>query len=102
LNVVNTSGEYIFGRYVVSTAETMFGGAAENAAARQRFIGATYSSYFSYITLIGFHLQLFVVSRVFKWLGVGRSLLVHPIVALVSYLMMLRAASFARNKVLHI
>ena len=39
-------------------------------------------------------LQLFVVSRLFKFLGVGKSLLVHPIVALTSYVMMLRAPSF--------
>ena len=38
---------------------------------------------------------MFVVSRVFKFLGVGRSLFIHPIVALVGYLMMLRAPSFA-------
>ena len=42
----------------------------------------TYSSYFGYVNLIGLLLQMFVVSRVFKFLGVGRSLLIHPIVAL--------------------
>ena len=102
LNVVNTSGEYLFGRYVISTAETLYGPGAEGAAARQQFIGESYSSYFSYISLFGFLLQLFVVSRVFKWLGVGRSLLIHPIVALVSYLMMLRAPSFEAIRVLKI
>jgi ATP:ADP antiporter, AAA family len=34
-----------------------------------------------------------VVSRVFKFLGVGKSLYVHPMVALAGYLMMLRAPS---------
>jgi AAA family ATP:ADP antiporter len=102
LNVVNTSGEYLFGRYVIDTAEAMYGAGAEGAAMRQQFIGEQYSSYFTYISLFGFLLQLFVVSRVFKWLGVGRSLLVHPIVALVSYLMMLRAPSFEAIKVLKI
>ena len=102
LNVVNTSGEYLFGRYVINAAETLYGSGAEGAAARQQFIGESYSSYFSYISLIGFLLQLFVVSRVFKWLGVGKSLLIHPIVALVSYVMMLRAPSFEAIRVLKI
>jgi AAA family ATP:ADP antiporter len=102
LNVVNTSGEYLFGRYVVSTAETLYGTGPEGAAARQQFVGASYSSYFSYISLLGFLLQLFVVSRLFKFLGVGRSLFVHPIVALASYLMMLRAPSFEAIRVLKI
>ena len=47
-----------------------------------------------HVNLVGFLLQMFVVSRVFKFLGVGRSLFIHPIVALLGYLMMLRAPSF--------
>jgi len=63
-------------------------------AARQQFIGETFSSYFGWVNLIGFLLQMFVVSRVFKFLGVGRAVFIHPIVALVGYLGMMRAPSF--------
>jgi AAA family ATP:ADP antiporter len=56
-------------------------------------IGAAYSRLFSTVNLVGFLLQMFVVSRVFKFLGVGKSLFVHPIVALAGYLLMLRAPS---------
>jgi ATP:ADP antiporter, AAA family len=94
LNVVNTSGEYLFGRYVVQTANSLHGSGPEVAAARQQFIGSTYSSLYSHVNLIGFLLQMFVVSRLFKFLGVGRSLFIHPIVALGGYVMMLRAPSF--------
>ena len=94
LNVVNTSGEYLFGRYVVDAANRMYGESAAAAAARQEYIGATYSSYFSYVNMIGFLLQMFVVSRVFKFLGVGRALFIHPTVALLGYLAMLRTPSF--------
>jgi AAA family ATP:ADP antiporter len=89
LNVVNTSGEYLFGRYVVEQAQAQFSDPAE----RQRFIGGTYSSLFSTVNLLGFVLQMFVVSRVFKFLGVGKSLFIHPLVALTGYLLMLRAPS---------
>jgi AAA family ATP:ADP antiporter len=94
LNVVNTSGEYLFGRYVVDAATAAYGSGAGAQAAREQFIGETYSSYFGYVNLIGFLLQMFVVSRVFKWLGVGRAVFVHPIVALVGYIGMVRAPSF--------
>ncbi len=94
LNVVNASGEYLFGRYVVSTATVMYGAGSQGAAAREQFIGATYSSYFGYGNLVGLLFQMFVVSRVFKYLGVGRALLIHPIVALIGYAGMLRAPSF--------
>ena len=102
LNVVNSSGEYLFSRYVVETAERIYGAGADTAAARQQFVGETFSSYFGYINLVGFLLQLFVVSHVFKWLGVSRSLFIHPLVAVTSYVMMLRAPSFETIRVLKI
>ena len=92
LNVVNTSGEYLFGRYVVEQSHVDLRRRARGrGAARERFVGETYSRLFSTVNLVGFLLQMFVVSRVFKFLGVGKSLFIHPTVALVGYLMMLRA-----------
>jgi AAA family ATP:ADP antiporter len=93
LNVVNTSGEYLFGRYVVEQSYALYGTDAASTAAREQFIGTIYSRLFSTVNLVGFLLQLFVVSRVFKFLGVGKSLFIHPIVALVGYLLMLRSPS---------
>jgi ATP:ADP antiporter, AAA family len=94
VNVVNTSGEYLFGRYVVEQSFALFPGeGAAAVAARGRFVGETYSDLFSTVNLLGFLLQMFVVSRLFKWIGVGRSLFIHPIVALVGYLLMLRTPS---------
>jgi ATP:ADP antiporter, AAA family len=93
LNVVNSSGEYLFGRYVVEQSQALYGTDAAGAAAREQFVGHIYSRFFSTVNLVGFLLQLFVVSRVFKFLGVGKSLFVHPVVALAGYLMMLRTPS---------
>jgi AAA family ATP:ADP antiporter len=94
LNLVNTSGEYLLGRYIVEQAQALYSGAGpEMAAARERFVGETYARLFSTVNLVGFVMQMFVVSRLLKWLGVGRSLFIHPVVALVGYLMMLRAPS---------
>ncbi len=90
LNLVNSSGEYLFGRYVVAAAEKV----STDPAARQAFIGQSYSSFFSYVNFIGFMLQMFVVSRVFRFLGVGRTLFIHPVVAFTGYAMMLKTPSF--------
>jgi AAA family ATP:ADP antiporter len=94
LNVVNSTGEYLFGRYVVQNASALYGAGAASEAARGRYIGETYSSFFSNINLIGLLLQLFVVSAVFRTIGVGRALFIHPIIAGIGYLLMLRAPSF--------
>jgi AAA family ATP:ADP antiporter len=94
LNVVNTTGEYLLSRYVVEQSHALFpGGTAAAQAERVRFVGESYSRLYSTINLVGFLLQMFVVSRLFKWLGVGRSLLIHPIVALAGYLLLLRTPS---------
>ena len=93
LNVVNTSGEYLFGRYVVDVANATHGTGPETLAAREAFIGGVYSRLFSTVNFAGFVLQMFVVSRVIKFLGVGTALFIHPVVALSGYLLMLRAPS---------
>jgi len=94
LNVVNTTGEYLFGRYVVEHATAVYGAGASTEAARGQFIGETYSRFYSYVNLLGLLLQMFVVARLFKFLGVARSLFIHPIVAGAGYLLMLLAPSF--------
>src|SRR5436190_18015173 len=93
LNVVNTSGEYLFGRYVVEMANATHGTGPEAAAARDAYIGGVYSQFFSTVNLVGFVMQMFVVSRIIKFLGVGTALFIHPFVALSGYLLMLRAPS---------
>jgi AAA family ATP:ADP antiporter len=93
LNVVNTTGEYLFGRYVVETAQALHGSGPEGDAARQAFIGETYSSLYGTVNFVGFVLQMFVVSRVFKFLGVGKSLFIHPLVAMSGYLVLMLAPS---------
>lgn len=95
LNVVNTSGEYLFGRYVVEMADAAHGTGPETAAAREAFIGGVYSRLFSTVNFVGLVLQMFVVSRIIKFIGVGKALFIHPLVALSGYLLMLRAPSIS-------
>jgi AAA family ATP:ADP antiporter len=93
LNVVNTSGEYLFGKFIVESSVRIYGADASSLAARQQFVGGVYGHLFSYVNLVGLLLQLFAVSRIFKYLGVGRALFIHPLVVLSGYLMLLKAPS---------
>ena len=80
LNVVNTSGEYLFGATSSSRPTRCV---RREPRPRARGPSARPTAYlFSAVNLLGFLLQMFVVSRVFKFLGVGRSLFIHPVVAL--------------------
>ena len=45
-------------------------------------IGDFYAGFFSIVNLAGLLIQLFLVSRIVKWFGVNRALMVLPLVAL--------------------
>ena len=93
INIVNTSGEYLFGKFIVEASIRLHGASAVSLVARQQYVGAVYARLFSYVNLIGFLLQLFAVSRIFKYLGVGRALFIHPCVVLVGYFAILKSPS---------
>jgi ATP:ADP antiporter, AAA family len=93
VNVVTTSTDYQFGRLLVERATAMFGSDAASAADRERFLGATYGRLYSYINLTGFLTQLLLVSRIFKFIGIGNALFIHPLISLVGNMLMLGGPS---------
>jgi AAA family ATP:ADP antiporter len=73
--------------------------------ARSEVIGAFYGNFFFWVNLIGVLVQMFVVSRIFKYFGVRAALFVLPVIAFGSYgafaviggLTVLRFAKTAEN-----
>ena len=82
LNWVNTTGEYILDRTLLSVATA---DAAAQGVSPEVFIGQFKAAYFSWVNIIGVVLQLFVVSRIFKYVGVRGALYVLPVVAFGAY-----------------
>jgi AAA family ATP:ADP antiporter len=80
LNWVNTIGEYVLDRTLVAAAV-----ASPGALTVEQFIGTFKASYFGWVNLVGVALQLLVVSRIFKYLGVRVALFFLPVVALGGY-----------------
>lgn len=80
LNWVNTTGEYVLGRVVAAEAARHAGEMSE-----RDWIGAFYADFFLYVNLAGVLLQLFLVSRILKYLGVRVAILVLPVIALGAY-----------------
>jgi AAA family ATP:ADP antiporter len=76
-NLVNTTGEFILGKTVAQHAA----GLADSKA----YIGEFYAGFFFWVNVIGAALQMFLVSRVMKYIGIGFSLLILPLIALGSY-----------------
>jgi ATP:ADP antiporter, AAA family len=78
LNWVNSSGEYLLDRTVLVASKTA-------SVPPEQFIGDFKASYFAWYNGIGLILQLFLVSRIFKLVGIRRALLFMPMFALIAY-----------------
>ena len=83
LNWVNTSGEYILSELVLRYADQQV--AADPGLDRADIIAGFYGSFFSIVNLLTLLLQVFVVARILRWIGVRGAVLVLPIIALVGY-----------------
>jgi ATP:ADP antiporter, AAA family len=79
LNLVNTTGEYILDRTLVAEAH------AQALVPAGQYIANFKADFFTWVNAIGIGLQLLVVSRVIKHLGVGVGLYILPLVALGGY-----------------
>jgi ATP:ADP antiporter, AAA family len=82
LNLVNTNGEYIVSRFVAESAQNL------PKAAQGKFIGQFYGDYFGWVNLVGLVMQTFLVSRIFRWIGVGGALFILPAISLTGYSML--------------
>ena len=95
LNLANTTGEYLLGRFVIGEATARLGDSAASLADRQRFVGGFYGDFFSYVNLASLLLQMFAVSRILRVLGVAGAMFVHPAVTFFGYLAVVRAPVLA-------
>ena len=85
LNVVNTVGEYILGRLVVEDAAARIASGTAGGLGEEALIGQFYGDFFGWVNLLGLLFQLFLVSRLFTWIGVRGTLFVLPLIAMFSY-----------------
>jgi len=85
LNWVNTTGEYILSRTVAQAAARAVAADPTGALVQKEFIRQFYASFFTVVNLLGLLIQLFLVSRIIRYLGVRIALLILPFIALGGY-----------------
>ncbi len=85
LNWVNTTGEYILGKVVSAAAAERVAAGTSGGLDEGQWIGKFYADFFTGVNVLGLALQLFVVSRILKYLGVRTALLALPVIALCGY-----------------
>ncbi len=84
LNWINTTGEFILADFVQrdATARVAASGGTLDAGA---LITAFYGNFQFWVTLTSLAIQLFLVSRIYRTVGVRGALLVHPIIVALGY-----------------
>jgi AAA family ATP:ADP antiporter len=85
LNWVNTTGEYILGSIIKEKAAEIIASGQANGLTEGQLIGDFYSKYFSMVNVLGLLLQLFVVSRVVKYLGIPWAVMILPMLSFGAY-----------------
>jgi ATP:ADP antiporter, AAA family len=83
LNLINTNGEYIISKLLESHTEELL--ASGEITDKGAFYTKFYSLYISWFTILGFLIQLFLVSRIFKWIGIRGAILILPVTMLINY-----------------
>jgi AAA family ATP:ADP antiporter len=84
-NFINALGEYMFSALQQNVALRELGTAATGGMDLQKYIGVAFAGYQSLGNIIGLAIQLFLVSRIFCWVGVAGALLFLPVIALGGY-----------------
>ncbi|MFC1512396.1 NTP/NDP exchange transporter [Candidatus Latescibacterota bacterium] len=85
LNWVNTTGEYILGKTVLNAATEAVAGGRAGGLTVEQYIGTFYAGFFRIVNVATLLIQLFVVSRILKYLGTRIAILFLPIIALFGY-----------------
>jgi AAA family ATP:ADP antiporter len=83
LNLVNTTGEYILSRLVVTHADAAL--AADSGFDKSAYIGSFYGNYFFWVNIIAVACQAFLVSRLVRYAGLAGVLFALPLISLGAY-----------------
>lgn len=85
LNFINTNGEFILGQYVKNSASEVVEKGQSGGLSTEEYIGKFYADFYKYQNLFAILIQLFLVSRIFKWIGLRGAIFVLPFIALGGY-----------------
>jgi ATP:ADP antiporter, AAA family len=84
-NFINANGEYMFSALQTKTAVRAIAAGTAGGLSLEATIGRAFADYQSLAALLTILIQLFLVSRIFRWIGISGALLVLPMFVLGGY-----------------
>jgi AAA family ATP:ADP antiporter len=94
LNMINTNGLYILASFLTGHAQQAVGDSA-GALTTGMVISRFYGNFYATITALQIVIQLFLVSRIFRWFGVRGAILILPAIMVLNYGLILFFPMFA-------
>jgi AAA family ATP:ADP antiporter len=94
-SLVNTLGGFILNQMITSEAAARVAAGAAGGLDQRALIGTMAGTIQTYVNVLSFFLQAFVVSRIFKYAGVRAALFVLPAIAFGGYTLMTILPIFA-------
>jgi len=85
LNWVNTNGQYILDNVFKNAAAEAVSRGTTGGLTEGAYLNVLYAHFFRNVNWFVLIVQLFLVSRIFKWLGVRKAIFIPPLIALCGY-----------------
>ena len=83
LNCINSTGEYILTDFVLRFADERM--AAQPGLDKGNIIAAFYGDFFFAVNALTVFIQVFLVARILRWIGVHGALVILPVIAFIGY-----------------
>jgi AAA family ATP:ADP antiporter len=84
-NFINANGEYMIGRVISNLADKLILSGAAGVASKAQIVDRFFANYQFLTSVLTIVIQLFLVSRIFKWVGISGALLFLPLISLFGY-----------------
>ena len=85
LNWINTNGQSLLDFLITDRAEQAVATGTAGGLDAGRYIGTFYAGFDKWVNIAALFIQLFLVSRIMKYLGVHIAIMILPLIALGSY-----------------
>lgn len=97
-NFVNANGEYMITRVISNLADKAIASGEALAMSKEQIVNNFFADYQFLTGVLTILIQLFLVSRIFKWVGIRGALLFLPVIALFGYSLITFGATLALLK----
>lgn len=85
INWIMTVGDFILRSWVTEHAAAVVAASGAVALTASEIIGRFYGNFFALVSVFGLLMQLFLVSRIFRYFGIRIAVMIMPVVLILSY-----------------